>query len=192
MTTIVGISGSLRRGSYNAALLRAAVGLAPAGCSIEIGAIRDIPLYDADVETSQGIPPAVAALKDRIAAADGLLLVTPEYNSSIAGVFKNAIDWLSRPPADIARVFGGKPVGVIGATPGRQGTLLSQTAWLPVLRALGTRPFFGKSLYLAGAGKVFDAHGTITDAEARERLRAYIEAFAEFVRAGSACPPAPA
>lgn len=181
MATIVGISGSLRHGSYNAALLRAAIALAPAGCTIEAGSIRDIPLYDADREASQGIPPAVAALKDRIAAADGLLLVTPEYNNSIPGVFKNAIDWLSRPPADIARVFGGKPVGVIGATPGRQGTLLAQTAWLPVLRALGTRPFFGRSLYLAGAGQVFDAHGALTDADTRERLRAYLEAFVSFV-----------
>lgn len=86
----------------------------------------------------------MAALKDRIAAADGLLLVTPEYNNSIPGVFKNAIDWLSRPASDIGRVFDGKPVGLIGATPGGMGTPFSQTAWLPVLRTLGTRPFFGK------------------------------------------------
>jgi len=181
LTTIIGLSGSLRRGSYNAALLREAAGLAPAGCMIEIASIREIPLYDADLEAEQGIPQPVAALKDRIAAADGLLLVTPEYNNSIPGVFKNAIDWLSRPASDIGRVFGNKPVGLIGATPGGMGTAFSQTAWLPVLRTLGTRPFFGKILYVSGAGKIFDAQGRLTDNELRERVRVYVEQFAAFV-----------
>ena len=78
-----------------------------------------MPLYDGDVEAAEGIPPQVVRLKDAVAAADGLLLVTPEYNNSIPGVFKNAIDWMTRPPADIARVWGGKPVAVIGGEPGR-------------------------------------------------------------------------
>src|SRR4051812_25676322 len=121
MTTIVGLSGSLRRGSYNSALLRAAAEVAPASVSVELGSIAGIPLYDGDVEGTQGIPAVVAALKNRIAAAPGLLLVTPEYNNSIPGVFKNAIDWLSRPPADIPRVFGNRRVGIIGASPGRFG-----------------------------------------------------------------------
>ena len=138
MTTIIGLSGSLRRASYNTALLRTAAELAPAGCTVEIASIREIPLYDGDLEAEQDIPQPVAALKNRVAAADGLLLVTPEYNNSIPGVFKNVIDWLSRPAADIGRVFGGKPVGLIGATPGGMGTAFSQTAWLPVLRTLGT------------------------------------------------------
>jgi chromate reductase len=181
MTTIIGLSGSLRRASYNAALLRAAAELAPAGCTIEIASIREIPLYDGDLEAEQGIPEPVAALKGRIAAADGLLLVTPEYNNSIPGVFKNAIDWLSRPASDIGRVFGGKPVGLIGATPGGMGTAFSQTAWLPVLRTLGTRPFFGKNLYVSSAGKIFDTQGRLTDNELRERVRAYVEQFAAFV-----------
>jgi NAD(P)H-dependent FMN reductase len=181
MTTIVGLSGSLRHASYNGALLRTAATLAPAGCTIEIESIKDIPLYDGDLETERGIPKPVAALKDRLADANGLLLVTPEYNNSIPGVFKNAIDWLSRPAADIGRVFGGKPVGLIGATPGGMGTTFSQTAWLPVLRALGTRPFFGKALYVSGAGKLFDAQGRLTDNEMRERLRVYVEQFAAFV-----------
>ena len=159
MTTIIGLSGSLRRASYNAALLGAAAELAPAGCTIEIASIKGIPLYDGDLEAKQGIPKPVAALKDRIAAADGLLLVTPEYNHSLPGVFKNAIDWLSRPASDIGRVFGNKPVGLIGATPGGMGTAFSQTAWLPILRTLGTRPFFGKMLYVSNAGKIFDAQG---------------------------------
>jgi NAD(P)H-dependent FMN reductase len=181
---IIGISGSLRSGSYNTALLHAAAGMAPANLPIQIASIRDIPLYDGDLEHA-GIPAPVAALKDRIAGSEGLLLVTPEYNASIPGVFKNAIDWLSRPAADIARVFAGKSVGVIGATPGRRGTMLSQVAWLPVLRDLDTRPFFGKSLYVAGAGKLFDEAGALTDEDTRKRLRAYLEAFAEFVRARS-------
>ena len=183
MTAIIGISGSLRTRSLNAALLRVAVGLAPAGTSVEIESIREIPLYDGDVEASAGIPPVVAALKDRIASADGLLLVTPEYNNSMPGVFKNAIDWLSRPADDIPRVFGGLPVGVVGASPGRFGTLLSQNAWLPVLKTLGAQPWFGQSLYLGGAHRLFDASGALTDEESRKRVQSYVAGFAEFVSA---------
>ncbi len=178
---VVGISGSLRQGSYNASLLRAAVELAPADLTITVGSIRDIPLYDADVEAASGIPSAVAALKDQIASADGLLLVTPEYNQSLPGVFKNAIDWLSRPGKDIARVFGNKPVGVIGATPGQGGTRLSQTAWLPVLRTLGTQPWFGKQLYVAGAGQAFDATGKLVDTKIEQLLREYLAGFGQFI-----------
>src|ERR1700751_4373943 len=107
MTKLLGISGSLRRGSYNSALLRAATRLMPAEATLEIASIRGIPLYDYDVEV-QGIPATVTQLKEAIVAADGVLLVTPEYNNSPPGVFKNAIDWLSRPPADARRVFAGR------------------------------------------------------------------------------------
>lgn len=181
MTRIIGIAGSVRKASYNAALLRNAAELAPRGCSLEIASIRDIPLYDGDLEAASGIPAPVAALKDLVAGADGLLLVTPEFNNSIPGVFKNAIDWMTRPAADIPRVFGGRAVGLIGATPGGMGTTFSQTAWLPVLRTLGTRPFFGKTLYVSGAAKLFDADGKLTDKDLHERLRAYMEQFAAFV-----------
>jgi chromate reductase, NAD(P)H dehydrogenase (quinone) len=133
MIKILGISGSLRRASYNGALLRAATRLMPDEATLETGSIRGIPLYDGDVE-AQGIPPAVTSLKEAIVKAHGVLLVTPEYNNGIPGVFKNAIDWLSRPAADIKRVFGGKPFAVMGASPGPFGTVLSQAAWLPVLR----------------------------------------------------------
>ena len=182
MTTIVGIAGSLRRGSYNAMLLRAAAGLMPAGVSLEIASINDIPLYNADVEAEQGIPAPVQQLKDRIAGADGLLIATPEYNNAMPGVLKNALDWLSRPPADIPRVFRSLPTGVIGATPGMGGTILSQASWLPVLRVLGVLPWFEGRVIISGAGKVFDDSGRIVDAGTADRLRVYTEGFTAFVQ----------
>lgn len=183
MPTVIGLSGSLRRGSFNTALLRAAAEAAPAGLEILPHTIHGIPLYDADLEASSGIPEPVARLKDAIAGADGLLMVTPEYNNSIPGVFKNAIDWLSRPDGDIARVFGGLPVGLIGASPGAFGTVLSQSAWLPVLRTLGTDPWFGGRLMLTRAGSAFDADGRLTAEDARKRLGTYLDGFAAFVAA---------
>jgi chromate reductase, NAD(P)H dehydrogenase (quinone) len=183
MAAIVGLCGSLRRGSFNLMLLRAAMDAAPPGTSIEAESIREIPLYDGDVEAEQGVPPAVQRLKDRIAAADGLLIVTPEYNNSMPGVLKNAIDWLSRPSSDIPRVFRGRPVAVMGATPGPGGTALSQAAWLPVLRTLGMRPWFEGRVVLSGAGKVFDGDGRVADLATGERIRAFIEGFAAFAGA---------
>lgn len=182
---ILGVSGSLRKGSYNSALLRAAVGLMPEGVQLEVGSIGGIPLYDGDLEAAQGIPPAVQALKSRIQENQGLLLVTPEYNNAIPGVFKNAIDWLSRPPADIAKVFGDRPVGVIGASPGGFGTILAQSAWLPVLRTLGTRPWFGGRLQVSRAGNVFNAAGELTDEAIRAQLRKYLAGLVDFIRNGT-------
>lgn len=181
MTTILAIAGSVRTGSFNGMLMHAAAGLAPAGTTIETASIKDIPLYDGDSEAASGLPPAAAALKERIARADGVLLVTPEYNNSIPGTFKNAIDWTSRPPADVPRVYGGKPIGVIGATPGPGGTGLAQAAWLPVLRTLGTLPFFGARVQVAGAAKVFDGSGALVDATVRAQLEKYMAGFAAFV-----------
>ena len=180
MTHIVGIAGSLRQKSYNLGLLRAAETLMPDGATLEVRPVAGIPLYNADEEAA-GVPPAVATLKDAMAAADGLVLATPEYNNGIPGVFKNAIDWLSRPPGDIARVFAGKPVAVIGASPGAFGAVLSQAAWLPVLRTLGTRPWFGGRLALPNAAKLFDADGHLTDAETRERLKAFMAGFVQSI-----------
>jgi chromate reductase len=177
---ILGIAGSLRRGSYNAALLRALRELAPASVTFEEASIRGIPIYDGDVEAESGIPDPVRALKERIASADGLLLVTPEYNNSLPGPFKNAIDWLSRPPADIPLVFGGRAVALCGATIGAGGTHLAQVAWLPVLRVLGVRPWLGRALGVASANKVFDESGAWVDEKLRERARAFITGFAEF------------
>jgi chromate reductase, NAD(P)H dehydrogenase (quinone) len=179
---ILGISGSLRKGSYNTALLRVAAASMPESAQLEIGSIAGIPLYDGDLEAAQGIPAPVQLLKQKIEKADGLLLVTPEYNNSIPGVFKNAIDWLSRPPADIAKVFGDRPVGVIGASPGGFGTILAQNAWLPVLRTLGTRTWFGGRLQVSRAGNVFNAAGELTDEAARSQLRKYLAGFVDFIR----------
>jgi chromate reductase, NAD(P)H dehydrogenase (quinone) len=180
---ILGISGSLRAGSFNSALLRAAAELAPAaGITIEIASIRGIPLYDGDVEANHGMPPEVTALKDRIAASAGLLLVTPEYNNSIPGVMKNAIDWLSRPAKDIARVFGERKVGLIGATIGPGGTALAQAAWLPVLRTLGVLPYFGARVGLREAAKSFDADGKLVDPIVRGLVEKFLTGFAAFVK----------
>jgi NAD(P)H-dependent FMN reductase len=186
MAKLVGLSGSLRSGSHNTALLRAAARLMPEGASLDVAKIHGIPLYDADVEAAEGIPAPVAALKDRIAAADGLLLVTPEYNNSIPGVFKNAIDWLSRPPADIGRVFGGRPVAVIGASPGGFGTILAQNAWLPVLRTLGTEPWYSGRLMVSRAQGVFDAAGALADAAVEGQLRNFLAGFVAHIRSRSA------
>lgn len=181
MPSILGLSGSLRAGSFNTALLRAAVGLMPAGSTLEPATLHGIPLYDGDVEARDGIPPAVQALKDRIVARDGLLLVTPEYNNGIPGVLKNGIDWLSRPNTDIARIFGNRPVAVIGASPGGFGTILAQNAWLPVLRTLGTKPWFGGRLMVSRAGQVFDAGGNMVDEKMKEQLRQFLQGYVEFL-----------
>lgn len=179
MPHILGISGSLRRGSFNTSLLHAAIEVASAGTTIEIGSIAEFPLYNADVEAA-GVPPPVKVLKDRLAAADGLLIATPEYNNSIPGVTKNAIDWLSRPPSDVPRLFRNKPIAIVGATPGQGGTILSQAAWLPILATLGTSPYFGGRLRVSGAGKVFDADGRLIDDGIREQLRKFVAGFAAY------------
>ncbi|MDB5703950.1 MAG: reductase [Sphingomonas bacterium] len=177
---LVGISGSLRRHSYNAGLLRAAQAAMPEGTSLAIHSIAGVPLYNADVE-AEGIPDAVTVLKDAVAEADGVLLVTPEYNNGVPGVFKNAIDWMSRPASDIPRVFGGKPVALIGASPGGFGTILSQNGWLPTLRTLGTELWTGGRLMVAKAGAVFDEEGNLVDDAIRERLTHFVAAFAESI-----------
>ncbi|WP_313137961.1 NADPH-dependent FMN reductase [Paracoccus jeotgali] len=183
MVRILGISGSLRQASFNTALLRAAQELMPEGTELVSGSIAEIPLYNGDDETASGIPSPVQELKEQIAGAAGLLLFTPEYNNSMPGVFKNAIDWASRPASDIGRVFGGKPVAVLGASPGGFGTILSQNAWLSVLRTLGTRPWFEGRVMVSRAGSVFDDQGRLTDEQTRLRLAVFLAGFADFAGA---------
>jgi chromate reductase, NAD(P)H dehydrogenase (quinone) len=186
MAVLVGFSGSLRKGSFNAALLRAAGAMMPADSRLEIMSIAAFSLYNGDDEAAHGVPAEVAALKEAIAAADGLLIATPEYNNSIPGVTKNALDWLTRPPADIPRVFAGKPVAVMGASPGGFGTILSQNAWLPVLRTLGAELWTGGRLMVSRAGSVFDTDGAIVDARTHDSLRQFVEGFAAFAQASPA------
>lgn len=143
--------------------------------------IHGIPLYDGDAEASGGIPAAVLELGGAIANADGLLLATPEYNNSIPGPVKNAIDWLSRIEDGARPVFTGKPVAVIGASPGGFGTLLAQNAWLPVLRTLETRPWFGGRLLVSRAGSVFDAQGHLLDEGTKKKLREFLAGFASYI-----------
>src|SRR5204863_3707305 len=116
MSRLIGISGTLRRGSFNTALLRTAVEMMPSSAELKVESIEGIPLYNGDIEATQGIPQRVTELKRAIAEADGLLLSTPEYNNSMPGVLKNTVDWLSRPVSDIKAVFGGKPVALMGAS----------------------------------------------------------------------------
>ena len=184
MTKIVGISGSLRKASFNTGLLIAAGERLPEGVRLEIATIRGIPLYDGDAEDADGIPPAVAALKTAMISADGILLATPEYNSGIPGVLKNAMDWASRPPSDSAKVLGNKPVAIIGASPGNFGTILAQNHWLPVMRTLGARLWSGGRLMVTQAGMAFDAEGRLTDDATRQRLQVFMAGFAAFVRGG--------
>lgn len=179
---LIGLSGSLRKGSFNSALLRAAAAALPEGVQLTIASIAGIPLYDGDIESNEGIPASVEALKQAIIKADGLILASPEYNNSLPGVFKNAIDWLSRPPAAVSPVFGGKPVALMGASPSQFGTALGQAAWLPVLRTLGARPWFGGRLTVAKADKVFDPDGGLSDAAIKDQLRKFMAGFAEFIR----------
>ena len=177
---ILGISGSLRRQSFNTALLRAAQSVAGEHITLDIATLHGIPLYDGDLEQQDGIPATVVALRDKLLASDGLLLATPEYNNGIPGVFKNAIDWLSRPASDIPKVFGARPVALIGASPGGFGTILSQSAWLPVLRTLGVQFWSGGRLLASRAGSLFDAEGTLTDDRTRDQLRDFMRGFSDF------------
>jgi chromate reductase, NAD(P)H dehydrogenase (quinone) len=183
VTKILGISGSLRAGSFNTGLLRAAQVYAPAGVVIEIATLHGIPLYDGDVEAREGLPEAVIKLKEKFVASDGILLATPEYNNSIPGVFKNAIDWLSRPPSDISRVFKNRPVAVIGTSPGGFGTILSQNAWLPVLRTLGVRHWAGGRLLVSRAEKVFDEKSELKDDSVHDQLTKFVTGFAAYATA---------
>lgn len=177
MKKILGLSGSLRKASFNAGLLRAAAEAVPDGATITIGSIRDVPLYDADLEATEGLPSAVRTLQDQLAHADGLLLVTPEYNNGIPGVFKNAIDWMSRGPG--LAMFVGKPVAVLGASPGGFGTVLAQAHWLPVLRTLKTSLWTEGRMLVARAGTHFDDHGNLTDPDTRDQLAGFVKGFAD-------------
>lgn len=177
MHKVLAISGSLRSGSFNTRLARLMADVCPEDMRVEVATLHDIPLYDGDVEESDGIPAAVTALRQRITESDALILVTPEYNAGIPGVFKNAIDWLTRPPKEIGPTFGGRPLALAGATPGGGGTILSQAAWLTVLRQLKVR-LFPDHLRVSSAGDVL---GDSPDEKQAARVRKWLEGLGEFV-----------
>ncbi|KQV38115.1 MULTISPECIES: NADPH-dependent FMN reductase [unclassified Rhizobium] len=181
MIKLLGISGSLRKASFNKALLHAALELPLADVRFTAGTIEGIPLYNADIER-EGVPAPVQLLRDQIAGADGVILFTPEYNNSMPGVFKNAIDWASSSMTGAPNVFAGRAFALAGTSPSPFGTLLSQNAWLPVFRTLGADLWSGKRLMLPKAGALFDKDSKLVDEDARGRLKAFVEAFADYVK----------
>jgi len=179
---LAGLSGSLRKGSYNTMLLNAAAHTLPADVSMDIISIEDIPLYNADLDfpASSQRPPAVEYLRNMLAKADGVLISSPEYNYSIPGGLKNAIDWASR-GEDSPLLY--KPVAVIGATPGLWGTVRMQMAFHAVFLYLDMKPVYKPEVLLAHADKKFDSKGNLTDEPAKKFLKQKLEALKEMILA---------
>lgn len=176
---ICAVAGSLRRDSYNRALLRAVQELAPDSLDIRVfERLQDIPLYNADVE-AEGDPEAVQALKNAIREADALLIATPEYNHSVPGVLKNAIDWASRPPRD--SVLAGKPAGIIGASPGMTGTARAQSALRQSFVFTQTPAMLQPEFLLGRAREKFDETGRLTDEGTRTFLKRFLIALEAWV-----------
>jgi chromate reductase, NAD(P)H dehydrogenase (quinone) len=161
---ILGIAGSLREGSYNRAALRAAQSLVPAEATLDIAELDGIPPFNEDDEKS--LPPAVAELKKKIRAADAILIVTPEYNYSVPGVLKNAIDWASRPYGDNA--WDGKPVAIMGASVGALGTARAQYHLRQTFIFLNMHPLNKPEVMIGTAAQRFDAQGNLTDETSRK------------------------
>lgn len=179
MIKVLGFAGSLRAGSFNRALLRAAQELAPPDMAIEIFDLAQVPLYNGDVE-AQGDPPGVAAFKEAIRAADAVLMVTPEYNHGVPGVMKNAVDWASRPPQDAA--LAGKPVGIIGASPGITGSARGQSQLRQAFEFTNSYCLPQPEVLVFRAHEKFDADGRLTDEGTAKVLRRYLEAFSAWTR----------
>jgi len=172
---ILGLSGSLRRDSYNTALLRAAAEELPPGATLEIyDGLRDVPPYDADLEDEA--PEAVKRLREAISSADALLLATPEYNGSISGVLKNAIDWASRPKG--ASSLDGKPAAVVGASTGLFGAVWAQAELRKVLDIAGAEPLEGE-VPVGQAHHALDEQGRLKDPDLRQALRERVRQLVE-------------
>ena len=163
---ILGISGSLRASSFNTALLRTAQKLAPDGMEIEIADLSSIPPYNEDIYAS-GFPDAVETFRGQIAAADGLLIATPEYNYSTSGVLKNAIDWASRPPD---QPFNNKAVAVMGACAGKAGTARAQYHLRQVFVFLNGHMINKPEVMVGGASQAFDENGNLLDDVAKDLI----------------------
>ncbi|MCU4160882.1 NAD(P)H-dependent oxidoreductase [Acidiphilium sp. AL] len=173
---ILGICGSLRRGSFNLAALRAAVDLAPEGISLEIALIGEIPLFNDDVR-AVGIPAPVIELAGRIVAADAVLIATPEYNYSIPGVLKNAIDWVSRCDP---QPFRDKAVAIMGASPGAIGTARAQYDLRKVFVFLDAHVMNKPEIMISAAGQRFDGAGVLTDAATRQLIGQQLAALRDW------------
>jgi chromate reductase len=174
---ILAISGSLRRGSFNTAALHAAKELAPAGMAIDIHSIAEIPLYNEDVH-AQGLPAPVEELRRRIKAADGLLIACPEYNYSVPGVLKNAIDWASRPPA---QPFDAKPIALMGASGGVLGTARSQYHLRQCFVFLNGLVLNRPEVFIGAAHTKFNAEGKLNDQPTRDFIAALLLSFQGWV-----------
>lgn len=172
---IFGLAGSLRQGSFNRALLRAAVEVAPKGVEIRIfERLGEIPPFNADVE-AEGDPEPVVAMKSAIREADGLLIATPEYNYGIPGVLKNAIDWASRPPDE--SVLQGKPAAVMGGTPGMTGTARAQLALRQAFLFTETYAVLQPEVLVARAHEKIDGQGRLKDEATRNFIRELLESL---------------
>jgi chromate reductase len=179
MFTVLGIAGSLRRASFNRGLIRAAMEAAPSGVLVRPFDLMDVPMFNADVE-AQGDPPEVRALKEAIRAADALLIATPEYNHCIPGVLKNAIDWASRPAR--ASALTGKPVAIMGASPGRGGTARAQAQLRDGLTYTNGYVLPLPEVLVPLAEERFDEEGSLTDADTRIEIRDLLVALASWTR----------
>jgi chromate reductase len=175
---ILAFAGSLRRNSYNRALLRAAIELAPDDLTLEVVDLAPIPLYDGDVE-AQGLPAPVADFRARIKAADALLIATPEYNASIPGVLKNALDWASRGPDSPLQ---DKPVAILGASPGRLGTANAQHALRQTFVFTNTHPLMQPQVFVALAKEKFDADLRLVDEPTRAAIGKLLAALGAWTR----------
>ncbi|MEA4907139.1 MAG: NADPH-dependent FMN reductase [Anaerolineaceae bacterium] len=172
---ILGLSGSLRRDSYNSALLRTANELLPEGAALEVYDLGSIPLYNEDIR-QDGFPPAVQALREKIRSADAVLITTPEYNFSFPGVLKNAIDWISRPPDN---PFAGKAAAIAGASTGMYGTARAQQQLRQVLSAVNLYTVNKPEVLVTKARETFDQNGRLADETAR---KFYGDLLGELVR----------
>ena len=181
---ILGVSGSLRKASYNTALLKAAQACAPEGITVEIFGLHDLPLFNQDVE-DQGDPAAVTAWKQAIRDADALLFSCPEYNGGITGVLKNAIDWASRGKPDNPSPLIGKQACIIGASPGMTGSARGQDQLRLILRKTFTELFpLGEVLVFQAHTKIAD--GTLNDEVTRGFLEKHLKAFSDHLKATAA------
>jgi len=178
---IVAISGSLRTKSFNTSLLRAMQDIAGASMSIDIARLNGIPIYDGDDEDASGVPQIVIELAERIRAADGVIIATPEYNFAIPGGLKNANDWISRVKD---QPFGNKPVGVVGAAAGPLGTARSQYQLRQNLVGLSALTMSKPEVFVGSAHSKFADDGSLADEETGKFLKLWLDAFDAWVRRG--------